>query len=178
MRRTGATALLLVAGVVPAISADVPPRKAGLWELKVTMENAGGVGMTFQQCLDAETDRLAMSSAGPIAQEACPKHEVQHSGDTLTIDSTCTVGGKPATSHVVITGSLDSAYTMTMAAESEAVPGGKMNMTTTGKYLGACAADQKPGDMILGNGIKMNILESGIRMNVLDTKKVQQGAPR
>jgi heme O synthase-like polyprenyltransferase len=169
MRRIGATALLLVAGAMPAISADIPPRKAGLWELKVTMEHIGGAGMTFQQCLDAETDQMMMSSAGPLAQEACPKHEVQHAGDTLTIDSTCTFGGKPATSHVVITGSLDSAYTMTMAAASEAVPGGKMNVTTTGKYLGACAVDQKPGDMILGNGIKMN---------VLDMKKAQQGAPK
>jgi len=169
MRRIGATALLLVAGAMPAISADIPPRKAGLWELKVIMQNTGGAGMTFQQCLDAETDQLTMSSAGPLAQEACPKHEVQRAGDTITIDSTCAVGGKPATSHVVITGSLDSAYTMTMAAESDAVPGGKMNVTTTGKYLGACTADQKPGDMILGNGIKMNILEM---------KKLQQGAPR
>lgn len=169
MRRMGAAALVLLAGAMPAMAADIPPRKAGLWELKVTMQNAGGAGMTFQQCLDAETDQLTMSSAGPLAQDACPKHDVQHAGDTITIDSTCTVGGKSATSHVVITGSLDSAYTMTMAAESEAVPGGKMSMTTTGKYLGACAADQKPGDMILGNGIKMNILEM---------KKLQQGAPK
>jgi hypothetical protein len=169
MRRMRVAALLLVAGAMPAMAADIPPRKAGLWELKVTMENVGGAGMTFQQCLDAETDQLTMSGAGPLAQDACPKHEVQHAGDTITIDSTCSVAGKSATSHVVITGSLDSAYTMTMAAESEAVPGGKMGMTTTGKYLGACAADQKPGDMIMGNGIKMNILEM---------KKLHQGAPR
>jgi Protein of unknown function (DUF3617) len=159
MRRFGAAALVLLAGAMPAVAADIPPRKAGLWELKMSMQNAGGASMTFQQCLDAATDQMTMSSAGPLAQEACPKHEVQRSGDTVTIDSTCTVGGKAATSHVVITGSMDSAYTMTMAAESEAVPGGKMNVTTTGKYLGACAADQKPGDMILPNGIKMNVLE-------------------
>jgi hypothetical protein len=159
MRRFGAAALLLLTGAMPALSADIPARKPGLWELRMSMESLGGAAMTFQQCLDAATDQQTMSSAGPIAQEACPKHEVQRSGDTITIDSTCTVGGKSATSHVVITGSMDSAYTMTMAAESDAVPGGKMNVTTTGKYLGACAADQKPGDMILSNGIKMNILD-------------------
>jgi Protein of unknown function (DUF3617) len=162
MRRYGAAALVLLAGAMPAVAADIPARKAGLWELKVSMQNAAGASMTFQQCLDAATDQMTMSSAGPLAQEACPKHEVQRSGDT--------VGGKAAMSHVVITGSMDSAYTMTMAAESEAVPGGKMNVTTTGKYLGACAVDQKPGDMILPNGIKMNILE--MRKN-----GVPQGAP-
>jgi hypothetical protein len=32
-------------------------------------------------------------------------------------------------------------------------------MTMAAKWLGPCAADQKPGDMIMGNGMKMNILE-------------------
>jgi hypothetical protein len=30
-------------------------------------------------------------------------------------------------------------------------------MTVEAKWLGACTADQKPGDMIMGNGMKMNI---------------------
>jgi Protein of unknown function (DUF3617) len=157
MRRIGA-AVLILAGVTPAGAADIPTRKAGLWELRMTMDSLGGAGMTFQQCIDAETDQMMMSSAGPLAQDVCPKREVQRSGDTLTIDSTCTLKDKTATSRVVITGSMDSAYTMKVTAESDVMPGGKMNMTTTGKWLGACAADQKPGDMMMG-GIKMNILE-------------------
>jgi len=32
-------------------------------------------------------------------------------------------------------------------------------MTIEAKWLGACKADQKPGDMIMGNGMKMNINE-------------------
>ena len=31
------------------------------------------------------------------------------------------------------------------------------DMTVEAKWLGACKADQKPGDMIMGNGMKMNI---------------------
>jgi len=56
-----------------------------------------------------------------------------------------------------VTGSFDSIYTMTVAAESELLPDGKMTMTMEGKWLGACTADQRPGDIIMGNGVKVNI---------------------
>ena len=58
----------------------------------------------------------------------------------------------------VITGSLDSAYTMTVTSQGGLMPGGT-KITVTARWLGPCAADQKPGDMIMGNGFKMNILE-------------------
>ncbi len=60
---------------------------------------------------------------------------------------------------MVITGSFDSAVTMTATTQSEALPGGRMIITAAMRRLGPCAADQKPGDMILGNGVKVNILE-------------------
>ncbi len=63
-----------------------------------------------------------------------------------------------------MTGSFDSAYTMTVTSESESIPGGKMTMTMAAKWLGPCTADQKPGDMIMGNGMKMNILEMQKRL--------------
>ena len=35
-----------------------------------------------------------------------------------------------------------------------------MTMTMDAKWLGPCAADQKPGDMIMSNGMKINIPET------------------
>ncbi len=35
-----------------------------------------------------------------------------------------------------------------------------MTMTLSPKWLGPCAADQKPGDMIIADGRKINILEA------------------
>ncbi len=58
-----------------------------------------------------------------------------------------------------MTGSFDSAYTMTVTSQSEDIPGGKMMMTMEAKWLGPCAADQKPGDVVLGNGVKINLPE-------------------
>jgi hypothetical protein len=42
----------------------------------------------------------------------------------------------------VITGSFDSAYTMTMTSEGDAVPGGKSSMTIAATWLGPCTAGQ------------------------------------
>ena len=158
MRIIGATCVALI-GAMPALAAEMPTRKAGLWEVKMSFESRNAPAQTIQQCIDAATDQMMQSSAGPMAREACSKRDVQRSANTITIDSTCTVAGKTATSHAVVTGSFDSAYTMTVTSQSEGMPGGQMTMSMAAKWLGPCTADQKPGDMIMGNGMKMNILD-------------------
>jgi hypothetical protein len=181
MKRIGAVAVLLLAGATPgstpAWADDLPARKPGLWEIKTArmeihtgQQNVMGAPMTVQQCIDAVTDQMMMSSMGPLAQAACPKRDVQRSGDTITIDATCTVRDRTSTTHAVITGSLDSAYTMTVTSEGGAMPGGRMTMSMTAKWLGSCAADQKPGDMIMGNGVKLNIIE-------MQKRGLSQGVP-
>jgi len=170
MRRPGAVAFLVLIGALPALAAELPTRKAGLWEVRMNFESRNGAGPVIQQCIDASTDQMMQSSAGPLAQSACSKHDVQKSGNIITMDATCTLAGKTAISHSVITGSLDSAYTMTVTSQGEALPGGKMTVTMAAKWLGPCTADQKPGDMIMGNGIKMNILE-------MQKRGLSQGIP-
>jgi hypothetical protein len=166
MERLWAAALLVLAGAVPAMSDDMPARKPGLWEVKTVIselrssrETTIGAPMTIRQCIDAATDQMMMSSTGPLAQSACPKRDVRRSGDTITIDAACTFMDRTATTHADITGSFDSAYTMTVTTNSDALPGGTMTMMVTGTWRGACATDQKPGDMIMGNGLRLNILE-------------------
>ena len=145
--------LLVVVGVVPATAADYPTRKAGLWEITT---NVASRSIKMQQCIDAKTDQAMQAHAGTAPQGDCSKHEVQKSGATMTIDSVCTFGGKTRTSHIVVTGSFDSEYTLTMTSQAEGTPAGTV-VTLNAKWLGPCASDQKPGDMILPNGMKLNI---------------------
>jgi hypothetical protein len=150
---------LLLACTIPAHAADNLQRKPGLWEVKTSIEGGKAPPRVVQQCIDAATDEMLRSSAGPFNPAACPERNVSHTADGTTIDFKCTVAGKPATAHSVISGSFDDAYTMTVTAASDEIAGGKMSMTMEGKWLGACAADQKPGDVILGNGMKINVPE-------------------
>src|SRR5262249_36578272 len=159
MQLVKAISIVGVIGVLPAMAAELPSRKPGLWEMKMEFASRNTPAQTIKQCIDAATDQMMQSSAGPAGQTACSKRDVQRSADTITIDSVCTVGGKATTSHAVITGSFDSAYTMTLTSDSATTPGGKSSMTMAAKWLGPCTGDQKPGDMMRGNGMKMNSLE-------------------
>jgi hypothetical protein len=159
IRFSGAASFLVLILAIPALAAELPSRKPGLWQVTTSIENSGAPVRVIRQCIDASTDQMLQSSAGPFAPAACPGREVKSAADSVTIDSTCTVGGKTATAHAVATGSFDSAYTMTVTSLSEEIPGGKMVMTMEAKWLGACAADQKPGDIVMSNGMKINVPE-------------------
>ena len=150
----GAAFGLLLAG--PAAADDAASRKPGLWEVKTSIDDRGRA-VTVQQCIDAATDQMLQSSAGPFSAPLCAGREVKTSEDGMTIDTQCTFNGKPASAHAVITGNFDSAYTMMVTAEGVDLPATKMTMD--GKWLGACAPDQKPGDVIMANGVKVNIPE-------------------
>jgi hypothetical protein len=151
---TGAAFAALV--VTSAFAADAPARKPGLWEVKTTIEGQGRA-VTVQQCIDAATDQMLQSSAGPFSAPLCTGREVTKSDAGMTIDTHCNINGKAANAHAVVSGSFDSAYTMTVTAEGGVLPPVKMTMEA--KWLGACAADQKPGDVVMANGVKVNIPE-------------------
>ena len=148
----------------PAAALDLPARKAGLWELKMNFEGRTIPPQTIQQCIDAATDKQMNSIGGNMGRETCSKQDVQKVGATIVVDSVCQVGAAKTTSHGVISGDFNSAYTVKVSSKREggpAVPGmpadGTSNMTMEAKWLGACKADQKPGDMVMGNGMKMNV---------------------
>src|SRR5258708_24335800 len=123
MRTVGVAGLLLVLAGWPAAAADMPARKAGLWEIKMNFENRNVPGQSIQQCIDAATDQIMQSSASNIGSQNCSKRDVVKSGDTMTIDSACTVAGNDAASHAVVTGSLHSPYTVTVSSQSGVAPG-------------------------------------------------------
>jgi hypothetical protein len=153
MRLIGLSSILVLAGALPVLADELPSRKPGLWQ--VEMNIGSRIAQTMQQCIDAATDQM-MQQGVPRAD--CSKRDVQKSANAITIDSACTINGKASTTHAVITGSFDSSYTMTVTSQSDTAPGGKTTMTIAAKWLSACAADQKPGDMIMANGVKINVL--------------------
>ena len=159
----------------PAAALDLPARKAGLWELKMNFEGRTIPPQTIQQCIDAATDKQMNSIGGNMGRETCSKQDVQKVGSTIVVDSVCQVGAAKTTSHGVISGDFNSAYTVKVSSKREggpAVPGmpadGTSNMSMEAKWLGACKADQKPGDMIMAGGQKVNII---------DLQRMQQQMP-
>jgi hypothetical protein len=166
MRSLLALAAFGVLAAGPAAAIDMPARKAGLWELKMTFEGRNLPVQTMQHCIDAETDKLMSSVGGAPSAETCSTRDIQKVGSTITIDSVCKAGGATVTSHGVVSGDFNSAYTVKMTSKREGgpvIPGrpatGETNMTQEAKCLGACKDDQKPGDIKMAGGRKTNILD-------------------
>lgn len=138
-----------------AVAAELPSRKPGLWDLTMNMGISGVPPRTMQQCIDAASDQALHAQAG-MGGENCSKRDVVTAPGKITIDSICNIGGRQVTSHIVVAGSFDSAYTTTISST-----GGlrDTNMTMDAKWLGPCKADQRPGDIIMSNGMKMNVLD-------------------
>ena len=155
-------ALVLGALALPPIEAqavDLPIRKAGLWEMKMVRAAGSVPDMTMQHCTDAATDRRMSTSFSP-GKETCAKQDIQKTASGYVSDSICTVAGMTVTSHAEITGDFNSAYTVKATSRSEGGPAKVTREGTTtieAKWLGACKADQKPGDIVMPGGIKMNI---------------------
>lgn len=168
MRRQLAVAAisLLLAAPAPALALDMPTRKAGLWELKMTFVGRNLPAQVMKHCVDAATDKLMNANFGGSNEQFCSKQDMKPSGSTITIDSVCKFGEATTTSHAVVTGSFDSAYTIDVASTMQGglavpgvTPGATTHMTIEAKWSGPCAAGQRPGDVIMANGMTMNVLD-------------------
>jgi Protein of unknown function (DUF3617) len=155
-----ALGLLALLPVSAAGAVELPVRKAGLWEMKVLRAGATAPEMTMQQCTDQTTDKDMSTAFSPMAKEMCSKQDIQKTATGYVTDSVCGIAGVSIASRAEITGDFNSAYTVKSTSRSEGGPAGVPRDSTTtieAKWLGACKADQKPGDMMMPGGMKMNI---------------------
>jgi Protein of unknown function (DUF3617) len=150
----------VLALMAPAAAEELPVRKAGLWEMKIVKTGSALPEMTMQHCTDPTTDKEMSDSVSPLAKQICSKRDIQKTATGYVSDSVCTVASVSMTTHADIVGDFNSAYTVTSTSHSDKGPTGKPLDTTTkieAKWLGACKPDQKPGDIVMPGGMKMNI---------------------
>jgi hypothetical protein len=155
---------LALAALVSSVAEaeDLPMRKPGLWELKIARNGSGPPDVTMQQCTDATTDKDMNNTVSPMAKQLCSKQDVQKTARGWVADSVCSVGGGTTTSHSEVTGDFNSAYTIVTSSHSDKGFANLHDLTTKieGKWLGACKPDQKPGDVIMPGGFKLNVKDA------------------
>jgi len=157
---SGAGALLLaMAAATSAVADELPQRKAGLWEIKMTHAK-GAQGSPARQCTDASFEK----EAGVFADQmmTCSKRDIRKTAAGYTVDSECKIMGMTTTSRTEITGDFNSAYKMKQTARTQGGIAGKAgqdsDMMIEGKWLGPCPAGWKPGDMEV-DGKRMSLKE-------------------
>ncbi len=150
-------------GSLPASADDAIPRKPGLW--RITMSMAGmPTGMPpISMCMDSKTEANMQQMAQSGEKPDCSRNDVKRSGNQMTMDSVCKIADTTATSHGVITFTGDTAYHMDMATSFNPPLAGQAEhkMSQDATWTGPCPAGVSPGDMVMPNGMKMNMGNMG-----------------
>jgi hypothetical protein len=156
------SALLALLPAINARADDMPLRKPGLWEMKIAKTGSVLPEMTMQHCTDETTDKQMSTAFSPVAKEACSKRDIAKTATGYVSDSVCGVGGVTVTTHADIVGDFNSAYTVKSTAHSDKGAGGVHDVASTieAKWLGECKPGQKPGDIVMPGGFKLNIKDA------------------
>jgi|SRR5262245_11357180 len=162
--RVAALFIILLAADSPAVAQGYPPRQPGHWELTLTLEDGSAAPQVIQQCVDAASDELLHTFGGlTIGGTTCTSTQ-RKDGANLHVDTVCKVDDKiTATLQTVFTGDFNASYTVRATTRVEGEPAATKTPPRTiliaAKWLGACKPDQRPGDIILPEGKRMNVIE-------------------
>jgi hypothetical protein len=132
----------------------VPHQKTGLWESTMTMM---GHPYKSQSCVTEESEAKTSVFSSQVRQKNCSSSSITHNMDgSWTSTSTCKFGsGTARTTHAHVTGDLNSKFTLVLTADGNNTPETTMTMT----WMGACKPGMKGGDVVMSNGMKMNVLD-------------------
>jgi len=158
-----AVSLLGFTGLAMAqdLPANMPKRKPGLWEMQSS--GMGGHPQVMKLCLDADTDQAMYKMGTQMSGKMCSKFNISVQGATVVSDAVCKLdtpnGAVNMTSHSETTFEGDTSYHTEghMKYEPAVMGQSDVAMTSAGRWVGQCAAGQKPGDMVMPNGSTMNI---------------------
>ncbi len=157
MKLTPFGALAGVATVIAGIAAAetlAPHQKDGLWESSMTMM---GRPYTSLSCVSEESQAKMSVFSSQVRRKNCSSSTITHNMDgSWSSTSTCKFGsGAARTTHAHITGDFNAKYTMVLFADGSNRPETTMTMT----WIGPCKPGMRGGDVIMANGMKLNVLD-------------------
>ena len=148
---------------LPAQAIDFPPRKPGLWEVRITDGKSGEKPQITQQCVDAASDQAMMKMGQAMAEKGCSRNDMRKDGDRIITESVCTFGKAKITSQSVMTFQSDTAMRTEIKGRYEPPIMGlsEVNSVQEARWMGPCKAGQQPGDLVMPDGQVVNILKRG-----------------
>lgn len=161
-----AAILLAVASagfVLPAAAQmELPSRKPGHWEIRMTSEGQTGMpDMVVQTCTDAATEQRMMRMGFSSMGQMCSRHDISREGANYVVDAECQMSNMRMTSRSVFSGDFQSGYRvrvesrMTMPGQSQPQT---MVMTQQARWVAAaCQNGLTPGDVQLPTGQRINV---------------------
>jgi hypothetical protein len=152
----GGCAVAVAAGALAQIS-SFPIRRAGWWEATTTMNLPGAPpNMVTMNCIDAASERAVGGLSQSLGQRRdCSQQSITPIPGGYRAQATCTRSGRTSSINMIVTGDFNSHLhlDMTMNGAGPAAT----HMVIDEKYLGACPAGRRPGDVVGPNGMVFNM---------------------
>jgi hypothetical protein len=147
---------------ISVIADEFPKRKPGLWEIQTLVEGQTE-GTTTRQCIDKESDAKLVRMQKEMdakKRRTCTKNEFRKEDKRFVHESDCTMDGVRVISKTVFSGDFNSKYSAEITTKFGDADKGLtgQNAVMNARWLGPCEPDQKPGDVIISDSLKMNII--------------------
>ena len=152
---------LIVFMAAQAQSQTIPTRKPGLWEVVIRGEHEPDTrAIKVLQCTDHEAEAQTLMSIAPGQEDCQPPEVTQENTGHRQIRTVCVVHDSRVNTSIELSGDLDRHYSGTLDTHYSRAdipsPGRKV---FEGRWLGECRPGMKPGDMLLPNGVTVNVLQ-------------------
>lgn len=133
-----------------ALSAEMPKRKPGLWEIHTHIDKMPS-GPPIQMCIDQSSDNLMQQRSKE--KSSCGVPDIKKTSGGTTIHTVCHTEDSTMTIDAVYTGSFDTGYQSDMKMRYTPPLHGmsETHMVQEAKWLSACKPGQKPGDVVMHN---------------------------
>ena len=164
--RQASTALFALTAISTAPFANevtLPERKAGLWELKTSIdEGAGPRENAMKLCIDATMEATTVKTSFNEHKANCEKYEVVRLSDATTVDMSCKFNNRHVTGKTEMSGDFKSAFKVRIesttsddaANETRTVTVHRV-ITQEGTYIGESCGDLAPGQALTADGQKV-----------------------
>ena len=147
----------------PVMAGDtLPERKAGLWELKTSMnEGQGEKEMSMKMCIDGEMEKNTVAASISEHKSNCSFYEIKVSDGKTIVEADCIFNRRKVLSTTNMSGDfknefeidIDSTTSNPEAKEQTVVV--KRSIKQHGKYLGESCGELKGGEAQAGDGTKI-----------------------
>jgi len=163
---TAAVALGFSLHVLPAMAEEtLPSRKAGMWELKTSMdEGMGPREQNMKICIDAKMEANTVKASLAEHQQNCEKYQIKKDGGKTVVDMTCSYNGRHVESLTEMDGDFSNSFKIKISSTTSDTREStqqtitiKRTILQDGSYLGASCGDLKGGEAMTPDGTKVMV---------------------
>ncbi len=160
---TALCATLILAGTASAEQAELPKRKAGLWELTTSMDDGSGPReQVLKMCVDAGMERNTVQSSVAEHRANCKSYDIKRSDEAIIVDAECTMSKANVNSRTEMRGDFQASFkvhiessTWRLTESGEQTRVVKRIIDQTGRYVDPSCGELKGGEAMGADGSRI-----------------------